>query len=153
MKVYQVRYSLDEFMDGRMEEDDYLFSTLDKAFKFCESFYGKKREDFEKCGGDFYICRIEGQWHSQVWTITEEILDCILYEIETEKEETNENNLNELELVAHKLYSMCEDMDYADYEETKESEINELAMDLRAAAELGCNTLLKVLEMITKKER
>ena len=58
-------------------------------------------------------------------------------------------NLQEL---AEKLYTMCEDMDYQDYAEEKETEINKIAMQLRMLKEFGCHELLKALEIITEVE-
>ena len=68
--------------------------------------------------------------------------------IELYCEDTGENSLEE---IAEKLYSMCQDMDYQDYAEQRESEVNEIAMELRAVAEFGCDTLLKALEQITEE--
>lgn len=74
MKVYQLEYSYDEFMDGRIEGGVHLFSTLDKAFQFCELYYEKKREYFKGEDGVFHYAEY-GEWHTRLWLIREVILD------------------------------------------------------------------------------
>ena len=58
--------------------------------------------------------------------------------------------LNAMEL-AEKLYEMCEDMEYQDYLETKDEDINILAMEIESLQK--DSYILKALEIITKKER
>ena len=69
--------------------------------------------------------------------------------------DTNGTQIEELKdfsELAEKVYEMCEDMDYQDYAEEKETEINKIAMQLRMLTEFGCNELLKALEIITRTE-
>lgn len=50
--------------------------------------------------------------------------------------------------LAEILYQMCEDMDFGDYEDTKEESINSLANDISKAKEFGLDRLVSVLECI-----
>ena len=68
-------------------------------------------------------------------------------------ETTNKPTEINAEELAERLYAMCQDMDSEDYSEQKEEEIHQLAMELKMLIELGCNTLLKALEIITGMER
>lgn len=50
--------------------------------------------------------------------------------------------------LAELLYYMCEDMDFGDYEDTKEESINSLSNDISKAKEFGLDSLVSVLECI-----
>lgn len=77
MKIYQVTYTVDEFMDGRMQEDIQLFSTLENAFIYCERMYNKAKSDFEFVkSAQVYIADFEDdEWTSTYLGIKEVELD------------------------------------------------------------------------------
>lgn len=51
--------------------------------------------------------------------------------------------------LARKIYEACKDMDFNDYEETKEETISILVEELQKAKELKLNTILSALEILT----
>lgn len=91
MKIYMLQYALDEYIDGRMEEETQLFSSLDNAFKYCELKYGINREQFghyEYDGKSYYYYETStSKWNELSWNIIEEILDECLTQLEELQEE------------------------------------------------------------------
>lgn len=53
----------------------------------------------------------------------------------------------ELNEIVHILYDMSLDMDYMDYEDTKETDINSLTKELETVKE-KCPCLMQILEII-----
>ena len=86
MKIYKLEYSLDQFMDGRMEEGVHLFSTLDKLFQFAELYYGKKKEDFGEYNGTYSCVADVNEWDTESWYISEVFVDEDLEKVLEEKE-------------------------------------------------------------------
>lgn len=57
----------------------------------------------------------------------------------------------DLNQIAHILYNMSLDMDYMDYEETKNIDIDSLTMELETLKENSC--LMQVLETIATQNK
>lgn len=53
-----------------------------------------------------------------------------------------------LEKLAREIYHRAIDMDYLDYEDTRESDIQDIARDLELLEKLGNGALLNGIEMI-----
>ena len=120
-------------IQGHIDEQKQMIKTIESIIKENEPKKQYKRQDFQDVFD--FLSRIKRNETKAI-------------RIELYCEDTSENSLEEL---AEKLYSMCQDMDYQDYAEQRESEVNEIAMELRAVAEFGCDTLLKALEQITEE--
>lgn len=53
--------------------------------------------------------------------------------------------------LAQALYEMMEDMDFADYEETKEQDIENLAKEIKILQDNECTSLLQLLENVVEQ--
>ena len=53
-----------------------------------------------------------------------------------------------MESLANEIYNCNVDMDYADYEETREDDVRKLTEDLRLLKEQGNGTLLIAIKML-----
>lgn len=53
----------------------------------------------------------------------------------------------DLSQIAHILYNISNDMDYMDYEETRETDIDSLTRELETVKE-NCPCLMQILEII-----
>lgn len=54
--------------------------------------------------------------------------------------------------LAQALYEMMEDMDFADYEETKEKDIDRLTKEIKILQDNGCTSLLQLLGNIAEQK-
>lgn len=58
----------------------------------------------------------------------------------------------DLSQIAHILYNMVLDMDYMDYEDTRETDIDSLTKELETVKE-NCPCLIQVLEIIATQNK
>jgi hypothetical protein len=120
-------------MQGKIDEQKEMIKVINQIIKENKPKKKYTRQDFQDVFD--FLSRISEN-------------KTIVIGIELEEDKSK----NSLEEIATKLYSMCEDMDYQDYAEQKETEIYELATELRKVKEFGCDTLLKALEQIAEME-
>lgn len=97
--------------------------TWDYSFEELGYLFEQILDGTRENGEIFYLC--DGRLYESYET---ETLDCT-------------------QALAEKIYELCEDMDWEDYEETKDAEIAILVKELNKAKEYGLGELIGCLEL------